>query len=104
MPRAAKACSDPYCPNPQPCPDHQRKPWAGSTRRHRLPKDWGARRQIVLDRGPVCTICGLLTSREVHHLGDSEDHRLEMLAGVCTDCHLKESSRQGNRAQGADVT
>lgn len=103
MARAAKACSEAGCPNLQPCPDHQRKPWDGSTRRASLPRDWEGRRRIVLDRDPVCTICGLMTSREVHHLGDRNDHRIEMLAGVCSDCHGKESSRQGNAAQGARI-
>lgn len=105
--RAAKACSHPTCPNLQPCPEHERKPWEGSTRRFSLPPDWQSRRVQVLRRDPTCTLAitcgGIALSTEVHHLGDRDDHRLHMLAGVCSDCHARESSKQGNAARGARI-
>lgn len=99
MPRARKSCSHPHCPQLQPCPEHQRKPWEGSKRRKTLPPGWGKlRRQIIL-RDPICTECHNALSTEVHHKGDPDDHRPEMLAGICKRCHWPISSRQGREAQ-----
>jgi len=61
--RASKDCSDPNCPNPQPCPDHKRKPWQGSRRTERLRKRSGSRQQklrrFVLARDELtCHVCG----------------------------------------------
>lgn len=63
MARAAKACSHADCPNVQPCPIHQRKPWEGSHRRERLRKPSGHRqsklRRHVLHRDDFrCHVCG----------------------------------------------
>lgn len=99
MPRAAKACSEPSCPRLQPCPDHQRKPWAGSTRRTELPSDWRRRRRKVLRRDPICTECQQALSREVHHTADKHNHSLEVLAGVCVPCHKKLTQEQARASR-----
>jgi 5-methylcytosine-specific restriction protein A len=85
MPRAPKIC--PRCPNLQPCPDHERKPWEGSTRRSRLPRDWPKRRIHILQRDPICNVCCNALSVEVDHIEPGDDHRFENLQGICKDCH-----------------
>lgn len=101
MPRAAKTCRKPHCPHFQPCPipGHQPKAWEGSTRSKTLPPGWEKLRRQILLRDPICTECHNALSTEVHHRGDSDDHRPEMLAGICADCHGPISSRQGREAQ-----
>lgn len=101
--RAPKICSHPGCINTQPCEQHARKAWAGSTRRTELPPDWEKRRRKVLERDPICTdgrACqGLALSREVHHTGDKHDHSLEALAGVCRACHTAATQEQAAAAR-----
>jgi 5-methylcytosine-specific restriction protein A len=99
--RARKVCRKPDCPHLRPCPEpgHEPKAWEGSDRRKRLPSNWEAIRRRILLRDPICTICNDALSTEVHHLGDSDDHRDQMLAGVCSNCHGRESSRQGREAK-----
>lgn len=93
--RASKVCSKPGCPHLQPCPDHPKIPWAGSSRRHELPRDWKSRIvPRILARDPVCTRCRARPSTEVHHIDDRHDHRDSNLAGVCADCHGHETQRQ----------
>jgi hypothetical protein len=82
------------------CPEHRRKPFEGSTRRRRLPKDWPKRRGFVLRRDPTCRICGTAPATEVHHLYGWQDNRPEALVGVCTPCHRSETGREGRAAQG----
>jgi 5-methylcytosine-specific restriction endonuclease McrA len=101
--RAPKVCSTPGCPHTQPCPDHPKIPWANSTRRTELPKDWASRRATVLRRDPTCTLgttcAGLALSVEVHHIGDKHNHALNNLAGVCTNCHRAETQQQASTAR-----
>jgi 5-methylcytosine-specific restriction enzyme A len=83
-----------------------REAWAGSTRAANLPADWKARRARVLRRDPVCTLrthCAGAPSVEVDHAGDKHDHRLEMLRGVCTDCHLHRTLAQAATARTAQA-
>ena len=57
-PRAAKICSQPGCPNDQPCPDHHRQPWAGRQRRSSHGAGWDAKRRAVKRRDRnTCQIC-----------------------------------------------
>jgi hypothetical protein len=53
----------------------------------------------VLARDPLCTVCHLVPSTEVHHTGDKHDHREEMLAGVCSDCHKRLTAAQAAEAR-----
>lgn len=83
-------------------PDRHRHPpprrpalmaWSSSTRARRLPNDWKRRRLAVLERdgwrctrlvdGKRCTA----RATEVDHVHRGDDHRLENLAALCTDCH-----------------
>lgn len=101
MPRAAKPCRKPSCPNVRPCPiqGHEPQAWAGSNRRAQLPPDWNRRAAAVIARDPTCTICREKPSTDCHHTGDPLDHRLENLAGVCRDCHKTETARQAAAAR-----
>lgn len=99
MARAAKACSQPDCPHLQPCPLHPKIAWAGSNRRAELPPDWNQTRERILQRDPICTECHAAPASEVHHTGGKHDHRDEMLAGVCSPCHKRETAAQAARAR-----
>lgn len=98
---ARKPCRTNGCPHLQPCPidGHERKAWEGSTRRATLPSNWERLRRTVLARDELCTICGNALSTEVHHTADRNDHRLDMLAGVCKDCHRDETQQQAAAAR-----
>lgn len=102
--RAAKVCSYPTCPNLQPCPDHTLKPWAGSTRRKRLPRGWERLRRFILSRDPICKdgrACGgMALSKEVDHIVNNDDHRPENLQGICRQCHRNKTQAEAARARG----
>jgi hypothetical protein len=90
--RASIIC--PRCHRLQPCPVH-RSSWRDSSGRAynegRLSDDptYRRNRPLVLARDVRCTECGINASTQAHHLGTPDDHRLEMLAGVCVPCHNK---------------
>lgn len=93
------------CAGLQPCPQHERKPWQGSTRRTELPPDWERRRRAVLLRDPICTdgrVCqGLALAQAVHHgEGGKHDHSLANLSGICHRCHAVITSQQAADARG----
>jgi len=64
-----------------------------------MPPGWGATRNRILARDPVCRFCQIMPSTEVHHLipGDERD---ELLAGVCHDCHARATAVQSAEARG----
>lgn len=77
---------------------------AGSWRKTPLPPGWGRLRMIVLARDRVCQ-WGLLhdeegpcgqDATECDHMGDANDHRLEMLRGLCLSHHRRRSNLQSN--------
>ena len=84
--------------------DHPR-PWATSTRRRRLPKDWPNRRRQVLDRdrhrcrinGPNCTV----EATEVDHIVNNDDHELANLQAVCSPCHKAKTRAEAQAAKAA---
>lgn len=106
MPRAAKACSDPHCPNAQPCPVHAPKPWATSDRRHRTVS--GSRQQkrarFVLHRDDgVCHVCGKPGADEADHViplaEGGEDHVDNMRAIHSKPCHAAKTQEEARRAR-----
>lgn len=99
MARAAKACSAPRCPNLQPCPDHGRKAWEGSTRRSRLPPDWPKRRARILRRDPICKVCGNALSTQCDHVVPGDNHDDANLQGICDDCHAAKTAAEGVAAR-----
>jgi 5-methylcytosine-specific restriction enzyme A len=83
------------------------RPWAGSTRRARLPADWdrpgGTRDQVFARDGRVCALrypdlcVGVAT--QVDHKQRGDDHRLENLQPACEPCHRKKSALEGVAAR-----
>lgn len=76
------------------------RPWATSTRRLRLPRDWPKIRAYVLDRDAyVCHACRQPGADQVDHVVAGDDHREENLAAIHSWCHLRKSSAEGNAAK-----
>lgn len=85
------------------CQQHQRPAWYGSTRKQRLPKDWAARRLIVLRRDQgICYLCGQPGADTVDHVTPGDDHSLNNLKAVHDavepHCHRAKSSQEGHTA------
>lgn len=77
--------------------------WEGSDRRRRLPASWPRIRARILQRDPVCVLCGVRPSTHCDHIVAKEDrHGDDDLQGVCGPCHDQKSSREGNAAQRAN--
>ena len=87
--------------------------WSTSDRRAHLPSNWRSTiRPAVLARDPDCTCTGCprctpdgctRPSTDADHLGDRDDHRLEVLAGKCDPCHGHKSSQEGVTARRAQA-
>lgn len=81
--------------------------WQGSTRRQRLPADWGPRRRHVLERdghrccvvvhGARCTA----PADEVDHIVRGDDHSYANLASICSDHHKQKTAREAAEARRA---
>jgi 5-methylcytosine-specific restriction protein A len=81
------------------------RPWQGSTRLFRLPKDWQRRRQAVIRRdGGRCRSCGAPGARDVDHVLAGDNHDLANLQLLCRRCHLAKSAREGSTAAAAART
>ena len=77
--------------------------WKGSDRKSRLPSNWTTIRRKVLDRDPICKICGVRPSSHCDHIEAKTDtHAEDRLQGVCATCHGLKSSAEGNAAQRAN--
>lgn len=75
------------------------KGWQGSNRGRRLPGDWKQTRQRILKRDPICYRCQTRPSEEVDHVVPGDNHADSNLAGICTWCHRRKSSAEGNAAR-----
>lgn len=72
-----------------------------------LPPDWHRIVPVILARDPVCRWGELpeeegwcrSDSTEVDHMGAADDHRPEVLRGICSPCHARRTSRQANAAK-----
>lgn len=79
--------------------------WAGSDRRESLPSNWDRlrKRRFRMD-GYRCTATDAYGNRctepaeECDHIGDREDHRIDMLRSLCKWHHGKKSGSQGAAA------
>lgn len=81
-----------------------------STRRDGLPRWWPVTQRRIIARDPVCKCPGCIKCSMMHkwcrrastdadHVGDPTDHRDRNLRGLCSPCHDKRSSEQGNEAK-----
>lgn len=105
--RAPKVCSDPECPNIQPCPDHERKPWQGSKRKERTKlngwKQQKRARYILMKHKTVCHICGYPGGTEVDHVeplaeGGADDE--SNLRPAHVECHKRKTAEEAARGRG----
>jgi 5-methylcytosine-specific restriction protein A len=73
--------------------------WAGSSRKQRLPPDWTARREHVLQRDHYrCVQCGQ-PAIDVDHIIPGDHHELGNLQSLCVPCHKHKSASEGNDAR-----
>lgn len=76
--------------------------WQGERRSH-LPPDWERRRKATLQRDRTCQIARpricTVRSTEVDHIQRGNDHSESNLRGVCRNCHMWKSSREGHDAK-----
>jgi len=81
----------------------------GSWRTTPLPNGWGRLRASVLMRDPICRWGVLpgedgpchMPSTTSDHMGPPDDHRIEMMRGLCDPHHRRRSGRQGQAARTA---
>jgi hypothetical protein len=81
----------------------------GSWRTTPLPNGWGRLRASVLIRDPICR-WGMLPGEDgpchmpsttSDHMGPPDDHRIELLRGLCEPHHVRRSASQGQAAKTA---
>ena len=104
--RATKVCSHFDCPNIQPCPDHEREPWEGSTRRERT-KLSGWRQQkrarYVLDKhDTICHVCDHPGGTEADHVVPLAQGGLDVVANmrpIHHDCHVAKTAEEAARGR-----
>lgn len=107
MPWAAPTpCAHPGCPavsRGRYCADHERPARQAADARRPPPEQrgydrrWRKLRRLILNRDPICKICGRRPSTEVDHLvplaagGDNSPTNLQ---GVCKRCHSKKTATE----------
>jgi 5-methylcytosine-specific restriction protein A len=105
--RAKKICSNPYCSNIQPCPDHERKPWEGSKRSERTNLS-GSRQQkrakYVLEKhDTICHVCGHPGSNQADHViplaEGGADTTTNMRPIHDVPCHRDKTAAEAARAR-----
>lgn len=85
------------------------KPWAGSTRKERLPSDWLGRRSQVLRRDDFKCQWRIGSGRcsryasDVDHVVRGDDHSFGNLQSLCSEHHRLKSGREGAAAYWAGV-
>lgn len=73
--------------------------WQGSGRKARLPSGWEKIRARILERDPICKICGVRPSAFCDHIvAKADDHSDTGLQGLCGPCHDQKSAREGAAA------
>jgi 5-methylcytosine-specific restriction protein A len=106
MARAQGVCSQPGCPILKPCELHAPKPWAGSDRRSRLPKNWSSITAAVKRRDRyTCQACGGTRcgnrNLEVDHITRGDDHRMTNLQTLgAKPCHTDKTTREATEGRG----
>jgi 5-methylcytosine-specific restriction endonuclease McrA len=106
--RARKICSEPDCPELQPCPTHARKPWESSRRRDHTVSGWEQQRRaqrVMRRHDGICHVCGRPGSDQVDHViplehggPDTEDNLRPIHTKPCHDEKTRREAQQGRRA------
>lgn len=109
--RAPKICSyvgpDGPCPNLQPCPTHERRPWEGSTRRERTisgSRQQARARAVMSMHQGICHVCARPGSDQVDHvipLAEGGADTMENLRPIhAQPCHRDKTAAEARRARG----
>lgn len=105
--RAKKVCSHFDCPNIQPCPAHERKPWAGSKRSERTNLS-GSRQQkraayILEKHDTICHVCGHPGSDQADHVIPLAENGPDTTANMrpihSEPCHREKTAAEAARAR-----
>lgn len=108
MARAPKICSEPGCPNLQPCELHKKEPWANSTRRLHT-KVSGSREQrrnrlVMRKFYGVCHVCGQPGADQIDHVIPLAEHGPDELDNLrpihAKPCHAEKTQAEARRARG----
>ncbi|MGE0138644.1 MAG: HNH endonuclease [Ilumatobacteraceae bacterium] len=106
--RAAKICNHKGCINLQPCPDHPKIPWAGSTRRanplnKRLTEDPKIKVQVLARHRNVCHWCHRPGADQIDHvipLAEGGRDVLSNLAPIHADpCSKRKTQQEAARGR-----
>jgi 5-methylcytosine-specific restriction endonuclease McrA len=108
VPRAPKTCSNPHCPNQQPCPnpDHTPRPWAGSKRSTRTLSGSAQQRRaarVMREHERTCHVCGKPMADEVDHVvplaegGADDETNLRPIHSI--PCHQAKTLAEARRAR-----
>lgn len=104
--RAKKICSAAHCFNLQPCPDHERKPWEGSTRRDKVKLSGSAEqkraRYILQKHDTICHVCENPGADQVDHVEPlaegGADHEDNLRPIHREPCHREKTAEEARRA------
>lgn len=81
------------------CDAHRPHLWRNSTRKSRLPGNWGTLRKRILIRDRhSCYLCGAYAYR-VDHIVAGDNHDPSNLAAICDDCDRTKSHAEGVEAK-----
>lgn len=97
--RPPTACTWPGCPRTATdrgrCEVHPNLSWNGG---RAMPPGWARTRAAILRRDPVCRLCHLAPSTQVHHARPPSEDPADLL-GVCEPCHRRVTQAQAAEAR-----
>lgn len=105
MARARKPCSTPGCPHLQPCPDHPKIAWAGSTRRTRTISGSAQQKRarwVLHYYDHMCHVCGKDGAEEADHvtpLAEGGPDTVENMRPIHIDCHKAKTAHEAAHAR-----
>lgn len=111
MSRPAKVCTEPGCPNVQPCPSHRREPWAHSNRRAGVTLSGSAQQKrthrILRRDGGICHVCHQPGADQADHvvpIGEGgADDEANLAAIHSRPCHQRKTADEAARARAGRI-